>query len=310
MTLITNSAEGGTNGTACTGGSGGNTGGTSGRYFDVVSIAGSATIKFENTQTHDSSALGYAINTNAQDAEYLEWLPTTNNAFAARGWVYLPSLPSAGNAFINVRTASGGTSLLTIVINNSTVLVQDTNATTQFTGTAAPPTGEWLRWEIKATNGVSTTGTMTMDWYVGDSTTPITGLSASLTAQNFGTVAFGQFRIGRPGAPAGTWASFYMDDIAYNDGATSYIGPSTTTPLATPVLTITGQTDPTTPGGTDGTVTVSWPAVTGAVRYQAGSAPGNVTSGFTVVNTNVTSPYTFTGLSAGAVTVAIMAMAE
>lgn len=308
MTLVSNSAEGGTAGAACTGGTSGNTGGSSGQYFDTVSVAGGASISFSSSHAHGGS-LSYAINTNAQDAEYLEWIfAAANAAFAARGWVYFPSLPTAGNAFINVRTASAGTSLLSIVITNATVTVQDTNGTTQFTSTAAPPTGQVLRWEIKAVNGGTTTGTMTMDWYVGDSTTPITGLSASLTAQNFGTVAFGRIRMGRPGAPSGTWASFYMDDLALNPGATSYIGIST--PLATPVLTITGQTDPSTPGGSDGTVTVTWPAVAGAVSYQAGTAEGDVTTGFSVVATGVTSPHTFTGLSGGAVTLAIQAMAE
>jgi hypothetical protein len=80
-------------------------------------------------------------------------------------------------------------------------------------------------------------------------------------------------------------------------------------PLDTPVVTVTNETDPTTPGGTDGSITVTWPAVSGAATYDAGIADGlNRTDGFSVVSTSATSPYVFTGLNAGDYTVAIRAI--
>ena len=122
------------------------------------------------------------------------------------------------------------------------------------------------------------------------------------------TVWTGQAQITASGT-TGT-ETLSLSPTAANSGGVLIIVASASTPLATPVLTITGQTDPTTPGGSDGTVTVSWPAVSGAVSYEAGWASGNVSSGFSVVATGVTSPYTFTGLSGGVQTVAIKAMAE
>lgn len=88
------------------------------------------------------------------------------------------------------------------------------------------------------------------------------------------------------------------------------IGPvSTTAPLDTPVVTVTNETDPTTQGGSDGTATVTWPAIVGAATYSAGIASGlNQTTGFSIVSSLATSPYTFTGLSAGNYTVAIKAV--
>lgn len=90
------------------------------------------------------------------------------------------------------------------------------------------------------------------------------------------------------------------DDIQVNNGAGSRI-PDYAAPLATPVLTLTAQTDPTTIGGTDGTATVTWPAVPGAASYDAYAAPGGspVQGDFVLFDDNVTSPFTFTGLSAG-----------
>lgn len=84
--------------------------------------------------------------------------------------------------------------------------------------------------------------------------------------------------------------------------------PEPATPLSTPTVTVTGTTDPTSSSATDGTITVTWPAVSNASYYVAEVAPGsNATADFSVASSNVTSPYTFTGLGGGDYTVAITA---
>ena len=81
-----------------------------------------------------------------------------------------------------------------------------------------------------------------------------------------------------------------------------------TTPLQTPVVTLVGQAAPSTAGATDGTITVSWPAVPNATRYEVGIASGHgATSGFTQVAADATSPHVVTGRSAGDFTVAVRA---
>lgn len=80
--------------------------------------------------------------------------------------------------------------------------------------------------------------------------------------------------------------------------------------LDTPVVTITDSNDPSTIGGTDGSITISWPAVSGAHHYEAAIADGTVTSGFTASDTAATSPKTFSGLDAGPYTVAVRAKAS
>ncbi len=60
-------------------------------------------------------------------------------------------------------------------------------------------------------------------------------------------------------------------------------------------------TNPTTSGGTNGSVVVSWPAVTGAATYDVEVATGlNQASGFTLLQAgNTTRTYNHTNLSAG-----------
>lgn len=81
-------------------------------------------------------------------------------------------------------------------------------------------------------------------------------------------------------------------------------------PLDTPVLTLVNKTNPSTPSGDDGTITVSWPPVANADHYESGIAPGPNANqeDIVLVDNNVTSPYQFTGLSAGTYTVAIRAI--
>lgn len=84
-----------------------------------------------------------------------------------------------------------------------------------------------------------------------------------------------------------------------------------TSQLATPTVTVGTITNPTTIGGTDGSTVVSWTAVSGAVSYDAYIATGSTPAqgDFTLVASGVTSPYTFTGLTAGAKSFGIMAKA-
>lgn len=94
----------------------------------------------------------------------------------------------------------------------------------------------------------------------------------------------------------------YFVDVVFDDGEGD---------LTTPTLTLVSSSDPTFVGATDGSITVSWDAIEGADRYAAGIAPGpSADQGdIDLVDEDVTSPYTFTGLSAGSYTVAIKAVA-
>lgn len=79
--------------------------------------------------------------------------------------------------------------------------------------------------------------------------------------------------------------------------------------LDTPVVTVDSTSNPTTEGGVDGSITVSWVAIDGADTYSAGIAEGHgVTEGFTIDSADATSPHVFTGLGAGPYTTAVKAV--
>lgn len=229
MTLIKNGLEGGTSGTGVTAA---NSGGTSGTAFGNVVTNGSSTIQYTNADAaHGSMSL--AVGTNGTDTEYVVWVPTNQTSGALRFYIKFASMPTAGNGILMLKNAAGSNTLLTLIITNVKVQLQDLSGSMKWdSGTTLPPTGQWLRVELKATTPSTSTGTLSMDWYTGDGTTAITGLSASLTGLNLGGSGIGQIWIGRPFA-AGTFASFKVDDIAYNDGATTYIGPESSAVSAT-----------------------------------------------------------------------------
>jgi hypothetical protein len=121
------------------------------------------------------------------------------------------------------------------------------------------------------------------------------------------TSNIGSFRLGS--SSTGTW-QFQYDQMTLSD-ALEWIGPFVpAAPLDTPVVTNEDENDPSTPGGSDGTVTISWPDVLGATRYEVLVAAGHgATSGFTIVETDATSPYIITGRSAGDGTAGVRAIA-
>jgi hypothetical protein len=142
------------------------------------------------------------------------------------------------------------------------------------------------------------------------------GYTLNVGTTNFTAARYGKQSANLP-APGAVFEYLGWETVAVNPADTSeaqakaYFADDPTTvpvPLDTPAVTVVSQTDPTTAGGTDGTITVSWPAVPDADHYEAGWAAGDVTEGFAVVSSSATSPYVFTGRSAGVQTVAIRAI--
>jgi hypothetical protein len=134
-----------------------------------------------------------------------------------------------------------------------------------------------------------------------DGSTPDETLSRTLTSCVCNNVRLG-------GLTTGTW-DFDFDNFVLSD-ILEWIGPFVPdTPLTTPVLTEVSKTAASSAGASDGTATYSWPPVTLADHYAIAIAGGlGQTSGFSIVDSNVTSPHTLTGLAAGDYTVAVRAV--
>ena len=164
---------------------------------------------------------------------------------------------------------------------------------TTITHTYVPGEVIWLELEVTGTSPTTVSAKM---WRGGTSepgTWQQTATNSTSAMQSAGTLGL---KMQTHGSAAS--ASFAVDNLLAVD--------PTQVVLATPVVTAT-STPPTTVGGTDGTVTATWPAVAGATAYDACLVTGTVTSGFTAQVVGATSPHTFTGKAAGDYTVAVRA---
>src|SRR5690606_17680479 len=106
--------------------------------------------------------------------------------------LYLTGAPTSSNGVMRVMTAGGGTTLAHLLFSHEHVILQKgTGGELWNSGTTVLPTGEWLRCEVAMTSGTGT-ATFKMDWYSGDSLSPIADLSTDLAGLSLGT-----FQIGR-----------------------------------------------------------------------------------------------------------------
>lgn len=208
------------------------------------------------------------------------------------------SSPSGNNVAMSVRYASGVA--LRFGFNSSNrPYVMDTASTQSFiAGAGVLSAATWYRYEFVIHGNSTTAGTCTVNVYTPTGTTPISSTGASVTGMNLSANTLAAVEVGNS---AGTQPiDFYAANLQYNDGGTSEIGPYAT-PLATPVLTLGTTTNPSTVGGTNGSQVVSWGSVTNAGSYDAYIATNTspAQTDFALVASGVTSPYTFSSLSAG-----------
>lgn len=112
-----------------------------------------------------------------------------------------------------------------------------------------------------------------------------------------------------------------IDDVQalFTNDLDAWLGPYPVTKvLATPDVTVTSTSSPSSSGASDGSITLSWPKVADADvdHYEVGYAVGHgATSGFTVFGTvaqpgGATASTTITGLPANNYTVAVRSMPE
>ena len=225
MTTLTNSFEGGTNGTGL---STGNTGGTSGNAFDAVNTTGSGSgIAFSNAEAMHgtlSAKLTYAASTSSN--VYASW--TTSMGAQSQVWfrfyIYITAHPSV-NLRIWQSDISAATLCSALFLTTSGTLAFNASGSTAFTTTAAIPLNTWYRLEGYCT-GSTSTGQVSLSMYAGDSTTAVETDTSSATQNTGGTQ--NSYRYGSFASITETSAfSYYIDDVGLS--STGYLGPSPTT---------------------------------------------------------------------------------
>jgi len=221
MTLWVNTAEGGTNTTDVTNA---NSGGSSGNAITSVTL-NSGTVKFSSTQAQKGS-LSYQITKSSTNSCFMVWDSALSTQFAFRGYVYYDALPSAGTGLFAFRSDTGGSARCGVSVSNTGVVsILDASETiVGSTATGVMIADDWLR--VEALVDI-TDGDMSVRVYDGDSTTVRTNGSLDVTGQSLGASGSGWVRMGYTSSGTTAAAPLYLDDLALDDAATAFIGPST-----------------------------------------------------------------------------------
>jgi fibronectin type 3 domain-containing protein len=215
--LLSNSFEGGSNGTAI---SSSNSNGASGSRFNTVSCSGGALNYTSTTAANGSLSAAFTPSTSAC---YLQWSnASTGTSTTSYGRVYVRLTGSSSTAQTLLKLAdSSGTRDAQLVLSTSgAVVVYDANNTKQYTFSNSLVGQGWVRVEWSLTNS-TTAGSLTVTLYNGNSTTPI----ATQTVNNINTGAsFGNLQVGSVTSTSAALKPFNIDDVGY--GTAGPLGPA------------------------------------------------------------------------------------
>lgn len=227
MTLVTNSAEGQVNTTAVTAA---NSGGASGTAFSLVAKNGTLATFSTDHAMHGSES--YKLATINASGCILGWTSYNSASGALRGYLYMPALPDVLTPFVCAVNTSSANMAVLYVYPAGNLSVRNGAGTEVLKSTSTLSAATWYRFELQVTAGASTsTGTLQAAVYAGDGATAVGDCHYSSTTTNTGTVNLGSARFGVPQAVT-TANTYYIDDLAANDGATSFIGAPGVPPVA------------------------------------------------------------------------------
>lgn len=325
VTLLKNNFEGQSAGTATVGNSG-----DSGAAFSHLVASGGTTFAYANL----SGNMVLAI-TPGTGQGYPRWTTTGADGRRAvlRRSFYVdpakyaaPTPPTAVWPLLDIRTEVDATAALASIHMRAgffQLQARVGNATDLTESRWNLPSGGWFVLELAVTVSSGTDvadGKVEYRVYAADGTTLLhTWSSGNTLVTNPSPPNIARFS-GNTSTSGVT--PEYLDDLQalFTDNLAAWLGPySDTRALTAPELTLMEVTRPTTEGGSDGSITVSWPRINDAEidYYEVGVAVGhNATTGFITKGTVPQPPSgptitaTLTGLVAGAYTVGVRSMPD
>lgn len=228
MTLKTNTADGGTDGTTV---STGNSGGASGTAWNLVNV-GTSILAYESTNApHGGMAVRFFSNGSATNTPILGWDDTANAAVTLRWYEYWTTLPSAlTQCGFNIRGNAAASSLARREVDTTGQWRVVAASTSSFASTSIS-VSTLYRWEATATGFGGASGALTLTMYAGESLTSLASVSLSgqTTAFTVDNVRFGKFNT------VGT-VDLLMDSFAANVGSSTALGPISVD--ASPTITV------------------------------------------------------------------------
>lgn len=231
---FTNNFEGGTNGAVVGSGSGG---GTAFAASDATVLYDS-TIKAHGTLSARASSMGTAatnLNRFALTAETI-----VKNVI----YVNVSALPTADLDLTNVFTTAGGSAAYGRINSAGKLRLAVTGGIFPWTATNTFPLNQWVRVELYANIGSSTTtGVVRLAYFLGDSTTAVED-SGTITGVNSGDGSvntYGASRFGKCTSSAHS-LSLNWDDVAAYTGTSALLGTAQpySAPASTPPTIVAG----------------------------------------------------------------------
>ncbi|UQX89204.1 PKD domain-containing protein [Jatrophihabitans telluris] len=213
MTTYTLDFEGGTNGSS-----------VSASGWTVIPGSGAA-ITYDNTRAaHGVQSAKLVPASGIASSVYVNTLNTTTAAI--RGYFYFSTITSDDEWLFKFGGAGNSTDLIGKLNSAGALRLQDTTGT-KWTAASALPLNQWVRIEMRLDLGANTAQLV---YYLGDSTTPVTGGDSGTISVSAGTIInYGVF--GRPNN--GTYTTpFWVDDVRLVDSSASLIGPVPVPPVA------------------------------------------------------------------------------
>jgi hypothetical protein len=222
MTLLVNSFEGGTAGTAVIGG---NSGGASGDAFTNTGTSAGGSITFDNTHGAAHGSLACLIQTGPSAQAELYWTTQmgTQNQVWFRAYLYFAAFPAVGN--IRVFYANNGVNgIYCAITTTGKVAMVLSNGVGITTSASTIPLGQWFRVEGYILGGSGSNGQCEVRVYgSADSAAPIEVNTSAATQLNT-TGMTGYYFGASTGQPN---VQYWIDDVAVSN--TGYIGPSAVT---------------------------------------------------------------------------------
>lgn len=230
MTQLSNTFEGGTNGTTLTGGSGGNTGGASGDFFNQVNIPSDGILIFSNIQKYIGSlGLRLATRTVTGAADFI-WTSASRGSIAddyGRFYFYSDDITTGGIAKNIVRWFNGGSSLGGILMGNNRLYVTDgSNAAVSGNSTTLLPAATWVRIEYHLHPRTDGTGSVQIKLWLNPNSTGTPDWDYTISGLTHAANTTDQVTFGNAG-PGANWpsATGFIGFDGITTGAATWLGP-------------------------------------------------------------------------------------
>lgn len=268
----------------------------------TASVVGGTHVFAANAKAHGN--LGLRI-TNASNTSSFRRFAfaggVATTVFQFSGVVTMPSQAPLQDTALCRFVEANGNGRLSVSVNAAGQIAVGDYQSTHYVTIANIVWGEKYRITVEAVGGSTTASQVSVGVYSGTSSwsVPI-GTPLSVSNWNMSSDSLIGVDIGLAGPPGAIVLTVGWDDVQLNDGVGSRID-DIADRLSTPIVSLGASTSPTTTGGSNGAQVVTWPVVAGANSYEAWIASGSSPSqgDFVLVASGVTSPYTFTGLTAG-----------